>query len=122
MLGRENLAPLSQFAGKPLPGNGRNFMVPIPHFATWEAFNLWLEEQCRKRQSDVLRGHSESIRYEQAVFLTQIRSPFTSALAVSSSLRMIAMIATLAGFPAWRSAAYLVLRSGLKRIATKAGM
>jgi hypothetical protein len=54
-------APLSQFAGKPLPGNGRNFMVPIPHFATWEAFNLWLEEQCRKRQSDVLRGHSESI-------------------------------------------------------------
>ncbi|MFT6075387.1 MAG: hypothetical protein ACJAZ1_002316 [Yoonia sp.] len=39
----------------------RNFMVPIPHFATWEAFNLWLEEQCRKRQADVLRGHSESI-------------------------------------------------------------
>lgn len=22
----------------------RNFMVPIPEFATWEAFNLWLEE------------------------------------------------------------------------------
>lgn len=64
----------------------------------------------------------ESIRYEQEVFLTQIRSPFTSALAVSSSLRMIAMIATLAGFPPWRSAAYLVLRSGLKRMATKAGM
>ena len=39
----------------------RNFMVPIPQFATWEAFNLWLEEQCRKRQADVLRGHSESI-------------------------------------------------------------
>jgi transposase InsO family protein len=39
----------------------RNFMVPIPHFATWEAFNLWLEEQCRKRQSDVLRGHQGSI-------------------------------------------------------------
>ncbi len=39
----------------------RNFMVPIPHFATWEAFNLWLEAQCRKRQSDVLRGHGDSI-------------------------------------------------------------
>jgi len=39
----------------------RNFMVPIPHFATWVAFNLWLEEQCRKRQVDVLRGHTETI-------------------------------------------------------------
>ena len=36
-------------------------MVPIPQFATWEAFNLWLDEQCRKRQADVLRGHSDSI-------------------------------------------------------------
>ena len=65
---------------------------------------------------------TESIRYEQEVFLTQMRSPFTSALAVSSSLRMIAMIATLAGFPTWRSAVYLVLRSGLKRMATRAGI
>ncbi|MEC5325912.1 Mu transposase domain-containing protein, partial [Aurantimonas sp. A3-2-R12] len=39
----------------------RNFMVPIPQFATWEAFNSWLEEQCRKRQRDRLRGESETI-------------------------------------------------------------
>jgi len=39
----------------------RNFMVPMPSFATWGDFNLWLEEQCYKRQADVLRGHSESI-------------------------------------------------------------
>ena len=39
----------------------RNFMVPIPRFPTWEAFNLWLEEQCRKRQNDRLRGESETI-------------------------------------------------------------
>jgi transposase len=40
----------------------RNFMVPVPRFATWEEFNLWLEAQCRKRQGDILRGHSETIR------------------------------------------------------------
>tara|TARA_R110000751_G_scaffold132913_3_gene235429 strand:- start:201 stop:671 length:471 start_codon:yes stop_codon:yes gene_type:complete len=37
------------------------FLRPIPQFATWEAFNAWLEEQCRKRQRDNLRGESETI-------------------------------------------------------------
>jgi hypothetical protein len=39
----------------------RNFMVPIPRFATWDAFNDYLETQCLKRQTDVLRGQSETI-------------------------------------------------------------
>ena len=39
----------------------RNFMTPRPRFASWEAFNVDLEEHCRKRQGDVLRGHRESI-------------------------------------------------------------
>jgi transposase len=39
----------------------RSFMVPLPRFATWEDFNAWLEEQCRKRQADLLRGHNETI-------------------------------------------------------------
>ncbi len=39
----------------------RNFMVAIPRFATWDAFNADLEDQCRKRQADVLRGQSETI-------------------------------------------------------------
>ena len=39
----------------------RNFMVPVPRFPSWEAFNAWLEEQCRKRQADILRGHTETI-------------------------------------------------------------
>ena len=39
----------------------RNLMVPLPRFATWDDFNAWLEEQCRRRQADVLRGHSETI-------------------------------------------------------------
>ncbi len=36
-------------------------MVPLPRFATWDDFNAWLEEQCRKRHANVLRGHSETI-------------------------------------------------------------
>lgn len=39
----------------------RNFMVPIPRFATWDEFNDNLEDQCRRRQADVLRGQSETI-------------------------------------------------------------
>ena len=39
----------------------RNFMVPLPRFASLEALNLYLEQRCRERQSDVLRGHRESI-------------------------------------------------------------
>jgi len=39
----------------------RNFMVPLPQFASWDDFNVWLEAQCRTRQADILRGHSETI-------------------------------------------------------------
>jgi len=39
----------------------RTFMVPLPRFASWEDFNLWLEAQCRRRQADILRGHAETI-------------------------------------------------------------
>ena len=39
----------------------RNFMVPMPRFANWGAFNDYLEEQCCKRQADILRGHQISI-------------------------------------------------------------
>lgn len=39
----------------------RNFMVPMPRFADWDAFNDYLEEQCLKRQGDILRGYKVSI-------------------------------------------------------------
>ena len=39
----------------------RNFMVPLPRFANWKAFNRRLEEQCRSRQGDILCGHRETI-------------------------------------------------------------
>ena len=45
----------------------RNFFVPVPRFATWEALNAHLEEFCRRRMSDRLRGHNETIgeRFER---------------------------------------------------------
>ncbi len=45
----------------------RNFMAPVPRFESWEAFDVYLEEQCGKRQSHVLRGHRETIgaRFER---------------------------------------------------------
>ncbi len=39
----------------------RNFMVPLPRFESWDAFNFHLEEQCRKREGSVLRGHRATI-------------------------------------------------------------
>ena len=39
----------------------RHFMTPRPRFARWDAFNGHLEEPCRNRQGNVLRGHRESI-------------------------------------------------------------
>ena len=44
----------------------RNFMVPIPQFATWEAFNAWLEEQCRKRQADARRDAGGLVAQDDA--------------------------------------------------------
>jgi len=39
----------------------RNFLVPIPRFESFAALNAWLEAQCLKRQSDRLRGQTETI-------------------------------------------------------------
>ena len=36
-------------------------MTPLSGFVSWDAFNAYLEEQCRKRQDDVLRGHRENL-------------------------------------------------------------
>jgi transposase len=38
----------------------RNFMVPIPHAASFTEFNTYLE-CCRRRFNDRLRGHDERI-------------------------------------------------------------
>ena len=58
----------------------RNFMVPIPCFPSWDAFNAHLEEDCRKRRERRLRGHTETIaeRFERdrAAFLPLPPAPY----------------------------------------------
>lgn len=39
----------------------RNFMVPLPAFASFADLNAYLEDQCCQRMKDKLRGHQESI-------------------------------------------------------------
>ena len=39
----------------------RNFLVPIPSFESFTAFNAHLERRCLERMDARLRGHSESI-------------------------------------------------------------
>jgi transposase len=45
----------------------RNFMVPIPRYATWEEFNGYLLAQCQRRRQRKLRGHQQTIgeRFEK---------------------------------------------------------
>jgi transposase len=45
----------------------RNFLVPVPHVASWEELNIHLREQCGKRRARKLWGHSETIaeRFER---------------------------------------------------------
>jgi transposase len=69
--------------GRPGKGNDnarRNFMVPVPRFASFEALNASLEERCRQRQSACLRGHSETIgerlERDRAAFLDLQSAPY----------------------------------------------
>jgi transposase len=39
----------------------RNFMVPVPRAASWEELNAHLLEQCRRRRTQKLWGHQETI-------------------------------------------------------------
>jgi len=58
----------------------RNFLVPIPHFNSWEELNTQLLEQCRKRREQRVWGHQETIgeRFERdrAALLPLPASPY----------------------------------------------
>ena len=74
----------------------RNFMVPVPRFATWDAFNAHLEAECRKRRERKLRGHTETIgeRFERdrAAFLTLPATPYEACEKVSARVSSLALV------------------------------
>ena len=53
----------------------RNFMVPVPAFESFEALNAHLAECCRKRMSERLRGHTETIGERLEQDLAAMRRP-----------------------------------------------
>jgi DNA replication protein DnaC/transposase len=74
----------------------RNFMVPIPHFNSWEELNTHLQEQCRKRRERRLRGHSESIgeRFERdrAAMLPLPATPYEACEKISARVSSLALV------------------------------
>jgi transposase len=74
----------------------RNFMVPVPRFATWDAFNAHLEAACRKRRQRKLRGHTETIaeRFERdrAAFLSLPEVPYEACEKVSARVNSLALV------------------------------
>ena len=58
----------------------RNFLVPVPVFADFEALNAHLLEHCRKRLADRLRGHDgtigERLERDLAVFQKPLPAPY----------------------------------------------
>ncbi len=52
----------------------RNFLVPMPTFASYEALNAYLQEQCLKRRREVLRGTSQTIEERLMVDLAAFRA------------------------------------------------
>jgi len=74
----------------------RNFMVPIPRFPNWEAFNEHLEQQCRRRRERRLRGHTETIgeRFERdrAALLSLPAAPYEACEKVAARVNSLALV------------------------------
>jgi transposase len=74
----------------------RNFMVPVPRFATWDAFNAHLEAACRKRRERTPRGHTETIaeRFERdrAALLALPEVAYEACEKISARVSSLALV------------------------------
>jgi len=74
----------------------RNFMVPAPRFESFDALNVWLEEQCLKRQDDMVRGHGETIgerlMHDLDALMALPPTPYDACEKVSTRATSISMV------------------------------
>ena len=74
----------------------RNFMVPIPHAASWEELNAQLATDCRQRRECRLRGHTETIgeRFERdrAAMLPLLSTPYEACEKVTARVSSLSLV------------------------------
>ncbi len=74
----------------------RNFLVPIPHFASWEELNAHLERKCCERRGRRLRRHTETIgeRFERdrKAFLPLPATPYEACDKRSTRVTSLSLV------------------------------
>jgi transposase len=74
----------------------RNFLVPIPVFADFEALNAYLLDCCRRRLSDCLRGEDgtigERLERDLAAFQTPLPAPYDACEKVTTRVSSLALV------------------------------
>ena len=74
----------------------RNFMVPLPRFESWEAFNADLLLRCHGRGAAILRGHRENIdeRFarDQEALMALPPVPFDACEKVATQVNSLSLV------------------------------
>jgi len=74
----------------------RNFLVPIPAFASFEALNAHLLECCRRRMADRLRGHDgtigERLERDLAAFQRPLPAPYDACEKVATTVSSLSLV------------------------------
>ena len=74
----------------------RNFLVPIPVFADFEALNAHLLEGCRRRLADRLRGHDgtigERLEHDLAAFQKPLPAPYDACDKKPGSVNSLSLV------------------------------
>ena len=74
----------------------RNFLVPIPMFASFDALNAWLLQKCRERMNARLRSHKKTIgerlESDRSAFLPLPPSPYDACEKVDTQASSLSLV------------------------------